>query len=165
MRATPVMLAEGGRSDARLMRVNLRGATAAELAFLLDARVARLATADAAGRPHVVPVCFAVLEDAIYTPLDEKPKRVVDRRLQRVRNIGANPSVCLLVDRYSDDWNELAWLQVRAHAVLVDPGELWHAPALAALRVRYPQYRHMALEQRPVLRLLVDRVVSWRVNG
>ncbi len=147
------------------MRVNPGGSTAAELAFLLDARVARLATVDATGRPHMVPVCFAVVDGSIYTPLDDKPKRVEDAQLQRVRNIEANAAVCLLVDRYSEDWSELAWLQVRARAALVGPGDAGHMPALAALRERYPQYRQMALERRPVLRLLPDRVVSWRVNG
>ncbi len=138
--------------------------TAAELAFLSEARVAHLATTDRSGRPHVVPVCFAVAGDAIYSPLDEKPKRVADERLQRVRNISANAAVCLLVDRYSEDWDQLAWLQVRAHAELVPPGGAGHAAAVRALRERYPQYRQMALEERAVLRLRPDRVVSWRVN-
>jgi coenzyme F420-0:L-glutamate ligase/coenzyme F420-1:gamma-L-glutamate ligase len=146
------------------VRVSLTNATAAESAFLLQARVARLATVDAAGRPHLVPVCFALAGGAIYTPLDEKPKRVSDRKLQRVRNIGANPAVCLLIDRYSEEWEELAWLQVRAQASLLEPGGGEHAAAVRALRDRYPQYRQMALEERPVLRLQPERIVSWRLN-
>ncbi|HJU26218.1 MAG TPA: TIGR03668 family PPOX class F420-dependent oxidoreductase [Rhodanobacteraceae bacterium] len=144
--------------------MNLSGMTAAELAFLREARVARLATADRSGRPHVVPICFAVAGEAIYSPLDEKPKRVADEQLQRVRDVGANAAVCLLVDRYSEDWDQLAWLQLRAQADLIAPGEDGHEAAVYALRERYPQYRRMALELRPVLRLRAERVVSWRVN-
>lgn len=143
----------------------LDGATAAELAFLLAARVARLATVDAGSRPHVVPVCFALVDGAICTPLDEKPKRVADVRLRRVQNIAGNSAVCLLVDRYSEDWGELAWLQVRARAELTSPGQPEHARAIAALRERYPQYRSMRLEIRPVLTLRPEQIVSWRVNS
>jgi PPOX class probable F420-dependent enzyme len=146
------------------MRMDLAGATAAELSFLLGARVARLATVGAAGSPHLVPVCFALVDGAIYTPLDEKPKRVRDSRLQRVRDVVANDAVCLLVDNYSENWDELAWLQVRAQADLLNPGGTEHQRVLAALRDRYPQYRQMALESRSVLRFRPERIVSWRVN-
>jgi PPOX class probable F420-dependent enzyme len=145
--------------------MQLEGAAEAEISFLLSARVARLATTDRTGRPHAVPVCFALAGGRIYTPLDEKPKRVHDSALQRVRNILANPTVCLLVDRYSEDWTELAWLQVRGRAELIEPDSEFHQRALDALRDRYPQYRLMALESRPVLQLTPERIVSWRVNG
>jgi len=147
------------------MIVELPGATAAEIAFLLAARVARLATVDSAGRPHVIPICFALAGGRLYTPLDEKPKRVPDRRLQRVRNIAANAAVCLVVDRYSEDWKELAWLQVRGKAKLIEPTDVRHEPALAALRGRYPQYLTMALELRPLLKISAERIVSWRINA
>lgn len=133
-----------------------------QVTFLLAARVGHLATVDAHGRPHVVPICYALCGASIYSPLDEKPKRVADERLQRVRNIVHQREVCLVVDRYSEDWDELAWLQVRAVAALVEPGSAEHRLALAALRDRYRQYRAMALEQRPLLRLTPTRVVSWR---
>ena len=136
----------------------------AELAFILAARVARLATVDPAGRPHTVPICFALLEGRVYTPLDEKPKRVADDRLRRVRNIALNPSVCFLVDRWNEDWAELAWLQVRGQAELVQPEAVRLTRVLDALRERYPQYRRMKLEERPLLEITPDRIVSWRVN-
>ncbi|MBI3968132.1 MAG: TIGR03668 family PPOX class F420-dependent oxidoreductase [Chloroflexi bacterium] len=133
------------------------------LAFLLTHRVARLATVDDGGRPHVLPVCFAYLDGAIYTPVDEKPKRGDPTSLRRVRNILARSDVCLVVDRYEEDWTQLAWLQVRGSAALVsDGGE--RARAHAALRDRYPQYRSMDLESRPLIRLTPYRVVSWSAS-
>jgi len=134
-----------------------------QMAFLLAHRIARLATVDARGEPHAVPVCFAFLNGHLYIAIDEKPKRVAPERLRRLRNIATNPAVCLLVDDYDEDWSRLAWLQVRGRAMLVeDPAE--RAAALAALRARYPQYRAMALEERPLLRITPTRWVAWRAS-
>ena len=124
-------------------------------------RIARLATADPAGTPHLVPVCYAFDGARFYTPLDEKPKRVADDRLRRVRNIRASGRVALLIDRYDEDWTRLAWVLVHGQAELLEPGAGGHAPALALLRERYPQYRSMALERRPVIAIKPARVVSW----
>ena len=134
--------------------------TPEQMAFLEAQRVARLATVDETGRPHVLPVCFAALDGALYTPIDEKPKRGDPRALRRVRNILARPWVCLVADHYEDDWTRLAWLQVRGPAALVeDPAE--RARAFARLRDRYPQYRAMDLESRPLIRITPDRATSW----
>jgi PPOX class probable F420-dependent enzyme len=141
----------------------ISGATAAQSAFALAARVARLATADSKGRPHVVPICFAVVHGEIYSPLDEKPKRVAPTKLRRVSDIAANSAVCLVIDRYSDDWAELAWMQIRGAASLVEPGSPAHEAAVRELRARYAQYVGMALEDRPMIRLQPRRVVSWGV--
>jgi PPOX class probable F420-dependent enzyme len=136
------------------------GMTPSDRLFLETARVGHLATVDPGGRPHVVPVCYALLDGALYTPIDEKPKRDDAGDLRRVRNIAANPAVCLTVDRYDEDWSRLAWLQVRGRASLVEaPAE--RTRALAALRARYPQYRAMALESRPLLRIDPTRLVAW----
>src|SRR5262245_39687348 len=94
-------------------RANL---TEDEIAFVQRQRVARLATADADGRPYVVPVCYAFDGARFYSPLDEKPKRVAATQLKRVRNIEARPEVSLVIDRYDDDWSQLAYLQIAAHA-------------------------------------------------
>lgn len=127
-------------------------------AFLRAQPVGRLATADAGGRPSVVPICFAYAAGAVYTPIDEKPKS--GRRLKRLRNIEANPRVAMVVDRYEDDWSHLAWVIIRGAASLVaDAAE--KARALAALREKYPQYRAMALEDLPLIRVVVERVSSW----
>jgi PPOX class probable F420-dependent enzyme len=141
----------------------ISGATAVQSAFALAARVARLATADGKGRPHVVPICFAVVHGEIYSPLDEKPKRVAPAELRRVNDIAANPAACLVIDRYSDDWAELAWVQIRGEASLVEPGSPGHQAAVGALRARYAQYAGMALEDRPMIRLQPRRVLSWGV--
>lgn len=135
--------------------------TPEQMAFLEAHRVGHLATADASGRPHVVPVCFVVLNGAIYTPLDAKPKRVAVQKLRRVRNLGANPAVCLSVDDYDEDWRRLRWLQVRGHAELV-PASEEQAAAIAALRARYPQYRAMPMAEAPVIRITPERMVDWR---
>ena len=133
------------------------------VAFLREHLVARLATVDDASNPHVVPICFACTEDAIYTVIDEKPKSVRGPHLRRVRNILAHPDVCFLVDRYDDDWTRLAWMQVRGQATLV-ADEAERAKALALLRGRYPQYQHMALESALLIRIQPDHVVEWAAS-
>ena len=138
--------------------------TPEQIAFLGEQRVARLATVDEAGHPHVLPVCFAEVDGVLYTPIDQKPKRGDPLSLRRVRNILAHPDVCLVVDHYEEDWTHLAWLQVRGTAALVDdPAE--RARALAKLRERYPQYRPMDLESRPLIRITPKRVVSWAATS
>ncbi|MBI2320784.1 MAG: TIGR03668 family PPOX class F420-dependent oxidoreductase [Chloroflexi bacterium] len=138
--------------------------TPEQRAFLDSQRVARLATVDDAGRPHVVPVCFAHHAGALYIAVDEKPKRGDPAALRRVRNILARPDVSVVADHYEEDWTRLRWLQVRGHAVLVvDTAE--RAGALAALRAKYPQYRAMALETRPLIRVTPERVVEWTAGG
>jgi len=127
--------------------------------FVACQRVAHLATADAAGRPHVVPVCFAYLEGRFYLPVDAKPKR--GRALKRLRNIAENPHVALLVHVYDEDWRHLHWLMVQGEAQVIQGGPE-HAAALAALRARYPQYEAMDLAGRPVIRVLPRRVMEWR---
>jgi coenzyme F420-0:L-glutamate ligase / coenzyme F420-1:gamma-L-glutamate ligase len=139
--------------------------TEAEVAFARDQRVARLATADAEGRPHVVPVCYAFDESRFYAPLDEKPKRVDATRLKRVRNIQARSEVSLVIDRYDDDWSQLAWLQISGRAVLLAPDGEGHAEVVMLLRDRYPQYRTMALERSQIISLTPTAVLSWRVEA
>jgi PPOX class probable F420-dependent enzyme len=131
---------------------------------LLDGqRVGHLATVDETGQPHAVPVCFVYLTKAIYTAVDDKPKRASPRDLRRVRNILANPRVCLVIDRYDEDWTQLAWLQVRGEARLVEDPRKRRA-ALAALRAKYPQYRAMDLEVRPLIEISVERVAGWSAS-
>jgi PPOX class probable F420-dependent enzyme len=135
--------------------------------FVAAMRVARLATIGADGTPSQVPICFAVLDgDApvIVSVLDDKPKRVGDAELARVRNIRRDSRVSLVVDHYEEDWSRLAFVQLRGRARIVDPGEEVHAAAIAALREKYPQYRAMAIERRPVI--LVDdlRASSWGIS-
>jgi PPOX class probable F420-dependent enzyme len=123
--------------------------------------VARLATVDARGRPHVVPVCFALDGATLYIAVDEKPKSGDPRRLRRLRNIANNPQVQVLFDFYHDDWSRLRYAQLRGTARIVDGGEEY-ARALALLRERYPQYRTMALDSLPVIAVDVERAVDWK---
>jgi len=134
-----------------------------QAALLARARVGYLATVDGRGQPHAVPICFVYLDGRAYTPIDEKPKRGQPLELRRVRNVLANPSVCLVVDTYAEDWTALAWLQLRGRAQLVvDLTE--RAAALAGLRAKYSQYTTMSLESRPLIAIQPERVVAWRAS-
>lgn len=135
---------------------------------LAAARTATLATIAADGTPRLVPICFVVadggLGPVIYTPLDEKPKRVADvRDLERVRDIRARPDVTLLVDRWSEDWSELGWLRLSGRAALLEPAEAptEHAGAVADLRAKYSQYAAHRLEERPLIVIVVTGSRSW----
>jgi coenzyme F420-0:L-glutamate ligase/coenzyme F420-1:gamma-L-glutamate ligase len=131
-----------------------------QTAFLLAHRIAYLATVDAAGQPHTLPCCFAVVDGRVYTPLDRKPKRVPVERLRRVRDLQSNPAICLTVDDYDEDWRRLRWLQVRGEAALIQPGAE-HQRAIVALRQRYQQYAAMPLEELPVIRIAPKQIVEW----
>jgi PPOX class probable F420-dependent enzyme len=135
--------------------------TPEQTAFLVRQRVARLATADAGGRPHAVPVCFAYSPGVLYIALDEKPKDVPPDRLKRVRNILENPDVTLVADRYAEDWGRLAFVMVRGRAGLLEPGAEEHAAAVRLLRGKYHQYEEMKIEENPVIVVRPERVASW----
>jgi PPOX class probable F420-dependent enzyme len=135
--------------------------TEPQLAFLQAQRAGRLATANRDGAPHVIPVCYACDGGSLYIALDAKPKRVAPARLRRVRNILENPQVALVVDRYSDDWSELAYVLIQGSAVLLPPGDPEHSRAVALLRERYRQYHAMPIEQQPVIAIRPASVVGW----
>lgn len=141
-----------------------------QAAFLAATRVARLGTVTPEGAPHVVPVCFAARLAgaelvALYIALDEKPKRVAVRELRRVRNLLARPTVTLLADRYDDaNWDNLAFARIDGEAALVEPGADEHVAALALLRGKYPPYRAMRLESRPVIAISPTRATCWRAR-
>jgi PPOX class probable F420-dependent enzyme len=126
----------------------------------LAAPVARLATADAEGVPHLVPVTFACITadgaDVLVVAVDNKPKS--SPRLRRLANIAANPAVCFLVDQYDDDWTRLWWARADARAGVLD-GALRDA-ALAALTGRYRQYREQ-VPAGPVVGAQVTRWSGW----
>jgi len=130
--------------------------------FLARQRVARLATADASGAPHAVPICFVLLGDTAYIAIDEKPKTGELQRLRRLRNIAENPRVAIVADVYSDDdWSQLGFVMLRATARVITSEVVEHARAVAALRDKYPQYRAMALDARPVIAADVTAVTTW----
>ena len=128
-------------------------------------RVAHLATADAAGIPHVIPLCYVLDGDTLYFVVDAKPKRRSGTDLKRMRNILANPEVALVVDDYDDDWSRLAYVLVRGRATVVDDAAE-AARARASLRTKYPQYRTMALDgpAHPVVRITPEHAHVWRAS-
>ncbi len=136
-----------------------------QTAFLVRQRVARLATADAEGRPHAVPVCFAYKPGTVYIALDEKPKDVPPDRLKRVRNILENPHVTLVADRYEEDWSLLAFVMVRGRAGLLEPGAEEHTAAVRLLRGKYHQYERMKIEETPVIAIRAENAASWGALG
>jgi PPOX class probable F420-dependent enzyme len=136
--------------------------SAAVLQFIERQRVARLATADAAGRPHVVPLCYAFDGARFHFVIDAKPKRDTGHALKRMRNLEVNPSIGLLIDHYDENWSDLAYVLVHGTARPVDdPAE--YDIALARLRTRYPQYHGMDLRAayNPVVRIEPLRVNAW----
>jgi PPOX class probable F420-dependent enzyme len=134
--------------------------TAAEARERLTAgRVARLATAAADGRPHVVPICFAMSGETLYTAVDHKPKTTT--RLRRLANVTANPHAAVLADHYDDtDWRELWWVRADGAAEVLAPGDDEAARAIDLLRDRYVQYRD-ATPNGPVLAVRVERWSGW----
>ncbi len=132
-----------------------------ELTFLQQQRVGRFATADHNGQPHTVPVCYACNGTSCYIALDTKPKQVEPLRLKRVRNLLANPQVALVVDRYSDDWDKLAFVLIQGMAALVPPEAAEHGQAIDLLRDRYPQYHEMPIHAQPVIAIRPVSVIAW----
>jgi PPOX class probable F420-dependent enzyme len=121
------------------------------------ASVAHLATVGGDGRPHIVPVCFALDEKALYFAVDSKPKRTTD--LKRLRNIAANPAVSVLVDHYEDNWNRLWWVRVDGDArVVTDDAEM--QKAIHLLAARYSQYRANP-PAGPVVAIAVGAMTGW----
>jgi PPOX class probable F420-dependent enzyme len=120
-----------------------------------DARVGRLATVASDGRPHLVPLCFVLEGDVLYSAVDEKPKR--SQQLKRVENIRSRPQVSVLVDHYEEDWTRLWWVRLDGTASVLDEGaEREHA--LVLLRAKYEQYR----SEPPTGPVVAIRVERWR---
>jgi PPOX class probable F420-dependent enzyme len=129
-------------------------------AFVRSARVAHLATADKKSRPHVIPICYVFDGKELYTPIDEKPKKKSSLQLKRVKNILANSEVSVVVDRYHENWRRLAYVLIRGTAEVLFKGRRYHK-AVLLLRKKYPQYRRMAIHERPIIRITPARWTSW----
>lgn len=124
------------------------------------ARVARLATVGADGRPHLVPVCFALLGEVVYSAVDHKPKRTT--HLRRLANVQATGQASLLIDEYGEDWRTLWWVRLDGNARVVgDPVEANRA--VAALVGKYPQYARQP-PSGPVLAVTVTRWSGWSAS-
>lgn len=130
--------------------------------FLTAARLAHLATADAAGAPHNVPVCYWFDGERIYFVIDEKPKRQQGLALKRMRNIAENPRVAVVIDHYEEDWSQLAYVLIRGNAHLVEDPEEYLA-AMRHLRDKYLQYRGMTMapDKNPIVKIEPTSVHAW----
>ncbi|MGZ4608691.1 MAG: TIGR03668 family PPOX class F420-dependent oxidoreductase [Actinomycetes bacterium] len=126
------------------------------------ARVARLATVDPAGRPHLVPVVFAVSARTVYSAVDHKPKRTT--ALRRLANVLAHPGVALLVDHYDEDWRALWWVRADGMGRVLDPAEDEARYAVGLLAERYAQYVQQP-PSGPVLAVDVSRWSGWSAAG
>lgn len=129
-----------------------------------SSRVARLATVDDTGRPHIVPVVFVVIGgDRVYSAIDAKPKSTT--ALRRLANVRVNPAVSLLTDHYSDaDWGALWWARADGDARVLGPDEPEAIAAVESLVARYPQYR----EERPdgpVIAVAVQKWTGWSARS
>jgi PPOX class probable F420-dependent enzyme len=124
---------------------------------LAGSKVAHLATLSAEGRPHVVPIVFALEGDTLYFAIDSKPKKTT--RLARLKNIAANPAVAVLADHYEDDWKKLWWVRADGTArVVTDDMEAQRA--IDFLAQRYEQH---ATDRPggPVVAIHIDRLTGW----
>jgi PPOX class probable F420-dependent enzyme len=131
--------------------------TTAARAAAADARVARLATVDADGAPHLVPLCFALVGDTLYSAVDHKPKR--STRLRRVTNVESTGRASVLVDAYVEDWSRLWWVRLDGRGRVVrDADEA--ATAIRALREKYDQYAELAPTS-TVLAIDIERWSAW----
>lgn len=152
-------------------------------AFIRSHRVARLATAGDDLQPMVIPVCYAFDGEHIYSPIDEKPKSVDASSLKRVRNIERNPRVAFVIDEYSEDWTRLVYVLIIGAAEIVLPNKEAnqeankeagkgsgneankeaeeHARAVELLREKYPQYRSMKIDKRPMIKIKPARIKRW----
>ena len=128
--------------------------------LIRSARIAHLATADASGMPHVIPICFAFDGKNFYSSIDEKPKRTVPSKLKRLRNIAENSQVAIVIDHYEEDWRKLSYVLVSGKARVLLPGAK-HQAAVRLLRRKYPQYRRMRIEKLPMIVIRPTRVTSW----
>ena len=148
-------------------RSTVSGDLSAEIeAFIQSHSVARLATASINGIPAVIPICYAHRHRVLYSALDQKPKSVPVTELKRVRNILSNPHVSIVIDDYCDDWSRLAQVTINGLAELMYPPESSsseeHMKAVAMLKEKYQQYRSMAIEANPVIKITIINARLWR---
>ena len=131
------------------------------LRLIAESPVGRLATVDEHGRPHIVPVVYAVAGDRIHFAVDHKPKQT--RRLKRLRNIETSGRASLLVDHYEDEWKRLWWVRVDGPArVVTEPDDV--ARSVDLLVEKYVQYEHDR-PQGPAIILEVGHVTSWAASS
>jgi len=136
--------------------------TGKEKNFIMDHRIAHLSTVDTDGNPHVVPIVYVLDNEVIYTPVDSKPKRNIGTKIQRVKNIENNSSVSVVIDDYSENWDKLAWVQIRGDAHLINQGYEFQK-AVDLIKKKYPQYGIMNFSIYHLIAIISSKVLSWQV--
>jgi PPOX class probable F420-dependent enzyme len=134
--------------------------------FITSARVGRLATADAAGQPMVVPICYAFDGSALYSAVDAKPKQAPPEGLKRIRNLRDNPRVSIVIDEYEEDWTRLRYVIIQGQADLLTEGPQF-SHGVDLLVAKYPQYRSLGLarERGLMIRVTPRRVSAWQYSS
>jgi len=134
--------------------------------FIAEGRVGRLGTADAAGQPLVVPICYAFDGESLFSAIDAKPKTSEPRGLKRIRNLQENPKVSVVIDRYDEDWTQLRYVIIQGRAELLTEGGDF-SRGIDLLLAKYPQYRDMGLNRGSGLMIMVkpDRVTQWQYSN
>lgn len=128
--------------------------------FVVSQRIARLATTDIFGQPHLIPVCFIYTNELFFSAIDQKPKNVLPMQLKRIRNISQNPRVALLFDRYQEHWDQLAYVMVQGTARIIETKpEKNHL--LELFRRKYHQYTSMDLNQAPLIEITPRKFLEW----
>jgi PPOX class probable F420-dependent enzyme len=133
--------------------------------FISAGRVGHLGTADAAGQPLVVPICYAFDGEALFSPVDAKPKSEAPDRLRRIRNIRANAKVSVVINHYEEDWTRLRHVLIQGDAQVLTAGAEF-SRAADLLLAKYPQYRCMGLSREAgvMIKVIPARVQEWRFS-
>jgi PPOX class probable F420-dependent enzyme len=133
--------------------------------FISEARVGHLGTADATGRPLVVPICYAFDGHAVYSAIDAKPKTRPGGELRRIRNVRENPRVSLVIDHWDEQWERLRYVIIEGHATIVTEGAEFTRGA-DLLIAKYPQYVALGLARDTglMLRVAPEKVTHWRFS-
>jgi PPOX class probable F420-dependent enzyme len=143
----------------------MSGIPATVAGFIAEARVGHLGTADAAGQPLVVPICYAFDGESLFSAIDAKPKRS-GAALKRIRNIRDNAKVSVVIDHYEEDWRRLRYVIIQGEAELLTEG-LEYSRAVDLLRAKYPQYSTLALDRDAglMIRVKAAAVTQWQFES
>ena len=128
--------------------------------LITGSSIAYQSTVSHKGHPHIVPICFVLLDQNFYSLLDNKPKNVQPLKLKRVQNIISNPKVTLIVNHYEDDWDKLWHVLIKGNGSVVS-NELERMAAIKSLKQKYVQYLHMDVDLNPVIKIRPTNITSW----
>ena len=128
--------------------------------FIQSHRIAYLATCDEKNNPHVIPIVYVFDGKFLFSPIDKKAKKLSPGQLRRIKNIKENSSVSIVIDDYSENWEKLAWVQIRGNAEILDSGSKYQK-AVRMLSEKYSQYKEMPLDDCLMIVVKVEKCLSW----